>query len=78
MLILDLDTSGDAWKCVICSYNRKCVAHHLNSYTKFPNIRYDISNGVTLCRLCHINFHKFYGNITTSDQFFEFKFLNAP
>lgn len=67
----------DGWKCVICGYNQKCVAHHLDSYLAFPNKRYDVNNGVTLCRPHHIDFHKKYGTTrTTRSQFEEYiKFL---
>jgi uncharacterized protein YkuJ len=32
-------------------------AHHMNSGSYFPDQRYDTDNGVTMCRVCHINFH---------------------
>jgi hypothetical protein len=28
-------------------------AHHILSYTKFPELRYDINNGITLCKYHH-------------------------
>ncbi len=63
----------DEYACVLCSYNRDCVAHHLNSYMAYPNSRIDINNGVTLCKACHNNLHKVYGKNTTRKQFQEFK-----
>jgi len=43
-------------------------AHHLNSFTDYPDLRFDINNGVTLCLDCHIEIHKKYGKkITISD-----------
>lgn len=31
--------------------------HHLKSYTKFPEFRYEVSNGMTLCVPCHKQIH---------------------
>lgn len=63
----------DGWKCIICGHNSKCVAHHLDSYMAFPLKRYDVDNGVTLCRPHHIDFHKKYGiKKTTKKQFEEY------
>lgn len=36
-------------------------AHHLNSYSDYKDLRYDIKNGICLCKSCHYEFHKFYG-----------------
>ena len=51
----------DYWTCVKC--DSKCdakniVAHHLKSFSDFPETRFDINNGVTMCRSCHINEHR--------------------
>lgn len=66
----------DKWECVICGHNSKCVAHHLDSYMSHPDKRYDVDNGVTLCRPHHIEFHKLYGvKHTTKQDFEEYKSL---
>lgn len=43
--------------CKICGSNQKRNAHHINSASYFPDERFDIENGVTLCYGCHMNFH---------------------
>lgn len=35
--------------------------HHIKSYTYFPELRYEVSNGKTLCKPCHVNFHSKVG-----------------
>ena len=35
--------------------------HHIESYAEHENKRCDIENGVTLCKKCHMKFHKIYG-----------------
>lgn len=32
-------------------------AHHIKSFANFPNKRFDVNNGITLCRPCHIATH---------------------
>lgn len=52
----------DNYTCQKCF--RKCkkrekglAAHHIKEYAKFPELRLDINNGITLCRECHMNHH---------------------
>jgi hypothetical protein len=40
-----------------CGGRERRAAHHMNSGTYFPEERFDINNGVTLCGKCHMNFH---------------------
>lgn len=47
-------------------------SHHLNSYHWDIEGRADINNGVTLCEVCHKEFHSIYGNKNnTKEQFYE-------
>ena len=48
----------DNFTCVACG--RRGVhlhAHHVKSYAHFPTLRFDITNGVTLCLDCHGQVH---------------------
>lgn len=39
--------------CQHCGSIKSLIAHHIKSYTEFPDLRIDINNGITLCRSCH-------------------------
>lgn len=43
----------DRWTCVNCSSKTKVIAHHIFRFWSFPEFRYSIDNGMTLCRICH-------------------------
>lgn len=65
----------DHYTCVICG--RKGVAlnsHHLNAWAEYPDERYDLQNGITLCHTCHESFHDIFGKgKNTVEQFKQFK-----
>jgi hypothetical protein len=65
----------DDYTCQICGVRGKTInAHHLYNYADYPELRLEISNGVTLCEDCHKKFHKIYGvKNNTPEQFEQFK-----
>jgi len=48
----------DGNKCTLCGAGEFLHVHHIKPYLKYPELRLDISNGVTYCEECHIKLHK--------------------
>lgn len=49
----------DMYHCRICKQNGELHAHHIKPWAAFPESRFDISNGITLCTQCHTNIHTY-------------------
>lgn len=43
----------DGWKCVECDATDRLHAHHIKRWKDYAELRYEVSNGVTLCHKCH-------------------------
>lgn len=43
----------DLYKCVKCGTTEKLTVHHIKSWKEYPDLRFEISNGLTLCVYCH-------------------------
>lgn len=48
----------DGYKCKKCGSITDIEAHHIKHYGKYPELRYELSNGITLCKQCHKDYHK--------------------
>ena len=51
----------DYYTCQVCGSKGYLNAHHIRGYTRHKTLRYEVSNGITLCRVCHNKFHEKYG-----------------
>jgi len=47
--------SRDGNKCQwpSCGSTKTLEIHHIRKWSDFPALRFDVSNGITLCRKCH-------------------------
>lgn len=68
----------DNYTCDICGKYSKwgngLNAHHLNGYDWDKENRTNPDNGITLCKECHVDFHKIYGfGENTKLQYIEYK-----
>lgn len=51
----------DAYTCQVCgSTGKKLESHHIQSWIEYPDLRYEINNGLCMCKTCHKKFHKKY------------------
>lgn len=62
------------FKCDCCESKNRLNSHHLNGYNWDVENRYNVKNGVCLCRKCHLKFHKLYGfKDSIKKQYLKFK-----
>ena len=62
--------------CQVCQTfsGKNSHAHHLYSYSRYPDLRLDPKNGTCLCANCHRDFHKKFGiKNNTPKQMLQFK-----
>ena len=48
----------DDYTCADCGdRGGQLVAHHIQLFSEFPELRYEVDNGQTMCRSCHSRLH---------------------
>lgn len=40
-----------------CKCKKRLQAHHIRKWSNASMLRYDVNNGITLCRSCHESIH---------------------
>lgn len=74
----------DDYTCQLCKLRngngKKIVlnAHHLDGWNWCKEKRFDLKNGITLCKDCHDAFHKEYGSGNNTKEQFEAFINNKP
>lgn len=47
----------DGYVCQDCGTKKDLQAHHIKPWQRYPELRYEVNNGITLCRKCHLKAH---------------------
>ena len=47
----------DGFKCAECGETKELQVHHIKPWKNNKELRYVVSNGITLCRKCHLKAH---------------------
>lgn len=54
----------DDYTCQGCGqHGGYLTAHHVKSFAVYPDLRYDVSNGVTVCEPCHSERDHYYAKL---------------
>jgi 5-methylcytosine-specific restriction endonuclease McrA/ribosomal protein L32 len=51
----------DHFSCQECGKHcneHQIIAHHIKDFKNYPKLRFDVNNGITLCRKCHLALHR--------------------
>lgn len=60
-----------------CASKKRLEVHHIKTWSKYPSLRLEMSNGITLCKICHA---RIKGQEESYEEFFikllEWQMLN--
>ena len=48
----------DNYTCRDCGSKKNIEAHHIKSFADYPDLRFKLSNGKTLCKVCHVKTYR--------------------
>lgn len=48
----------DEGKCKRCGSKNNLHIHHIKSFAEYKDLRFEVNNGITLCKKCHKEVHK--------------------
>lgn len=54
----------DNWTCQMCNKRdgKFLHPHHIKSFSKYPEVRFEVSNGITVHKTCHMLLHQLLKN----------------
>lgn len=58
----------DSFLCQRCFVKKEVEAHHIKNWRDNEELRYDVNNGITLCKQCHKDFHIRFGKRETNEN----------
>ena len=58
--------------CQCCGSDKHPEVHHIFSYEKYPRLRVDVDNGITLCKWCHQKYNSHFGHKGNGINFMKF------
>jgi hypothetical protein len=72
----------DDYSCQVCGERGGVLnAHHIQGFAKFPELRTEVSNGITLCNDCHSLYHRKVEHNTATLEgwtYFNNEYLEPP